>query len=56
MIYTDFSLSTGENSGGVNYTAPDRIVWNNETWRVIRVRYWAMFGVNQCIAVRVRDG
>ena len=55
MIYTDFPLSTGGNDGGATYTAPDRILWNGETWRVVRVRSWAMFGYVQALAVRVRD-
>lgn len=54
-IYTDFPLSTGENDGGAAYTVPDRILWNGETWRVVRVRSWAMFGYVQALAVRVRD-
>ena len=54
-VYTDFPLSTGENDGGAAYTVPDRILWNEETWRVVRVRSWAMFGYVQALAVRVRD-
>jgi len=54
-VYTDFALSTGENPGGTTYTAPDRILWNGETWRVVKVRDWAMFGYCQAFAVRVRD-
>ena len=54
-VYTDFPLSTGENDGGATYTVPDRILWNGETWRVVRVRSWAMFGYVQALAVRVRD-
>ena len=54
-VYTDFALSLGENDGGVTYTAPDRILWNGETWRVVKVRDWAMFGYYQGYAVRVRD-
>ena len=55
VIYTDFPLTTGENDGGATYTAPDRILWNGENWRVVRVRSWAMFGYVQALAVRVRD-
>ena len=54
-VYTDFPLSAGENDGGATYTVPDRILWNKETWRVVRVRSWAMFGYVQALAVRVRD-
>ena len=52
-IYTDFPLTLGENGGGVNYTTPDRIRWNGETWRVVRVRDWSMFGYYQALAIRV---
>ena len=54
-VYTDFPLRLGENGGGATYTAPDRILWNGETWRVVRVRNWAVFGYVQGYAVRVRD-
>ena len=52
-IYTDFALSLGEDHGST-YTGPDRIHWNDETWRVVRVRDWAMFGYYQALAVRIR--
>ena len=54
-IYTGFALSLGENSGGVSYSVPDRILWNGETWRVVKVRDWAMFGYYQCLAVKVYE-
>ena len=37
-VYTGFALNLGEDDGGVNYTAPDRILWNGSTWRVVKVR------------------
>lgn len=55
MIYTGFALSLGENDGGEAYSVPDRILWNGATWRVVRVRSYAMFGYVQGYAVRVRD-
>ena len=56
-IYTDYPLSTGtpEDSGAVSFAAPDRIHWNNETWRVVRVRDWAMFGYYQALAVKLHE-
>ena len=54
-VYTDFPLSLGENGGGAEYTVPDRILWNGGTWRVVRVRSWALFGYVQALAVRVCD-
>lgn len=54
-IYTDFALSLGENDGGATYTTPDRILWNGETWRVVKVRDWAMFGYYQGYAVKMHE-
>ena len=53
-IYTDYALSTGTpESTGASYMGPDRIHWNNQTWRVVRVRDWQMFGYYQAYAVRM---
>ena len=54
-VYTDFALSLGENSGGTTYTAPDRIVWNGKTWRLVKLRDWSGFGYTQGIAVRMNE-
>ena len=56
-IYTDYALSTGtpEGTGAVSFTAPDRIHWNNRTWRVVRVRDWQMFGYYQAYAVLMKE-
>ena len=53
-IYTDFALSLGSDHGST-YTGPDRIHWNDETWRVVRVRDWAMFGYYQALAVLLHE-
>ena len=53
-IYTDFALSLGSDHGST-YTGPDRIRWNGETWRVVRVRDWAMFGYYQALAVMLQE-
>ena len=53
-IYTDFALSLGSDHGST-YTGPDRIHWSNETWRVVRVRDWAMFGYYQALAVKMNE-
>ena len=55
VIYTDFALSLGKNDGGAEYTVPDRILWNGETWRVVRVRSYAMFGYVQGYAVKMNE-
>ena len=53
-IYTDYALSTGTpESTGASFMGPDRIHWNNQTWRVVRVRDWQMFGYYQAYAVRM---
>ena len=54
-IYTDFALSLGENDGGATYTTPDRILWNGGTWRVVKVRDWAVFGYYQGYAVKMHE-
>ena len=55
-VYTDYALSTGTPEGsGVSFTGPDRIHWNNRTWRVVRVRDWQMFGYYQAYAVLMRE-
>ena len=56
-IYTDYPLSTGvsEDSGASSFTGPDRVHWNNQTWRVVRVRDWQMFGYYQAYAVLMRE-
>ena len=54
-VYTGFALSLGENNGGTAYTVPDRILWNGETWRVIRVRDWSVFGYYQALAVKMNE-
>ena len=54
-IYTGFNLSEGENNGGAVYTAPDRILWNGETWRVVKVRDWSGFGYVQAAAVKIHE-
>ena len=53
-IYTDFALLLGSDHGST-YTGPDRVHWNNETWRVVRVRDWAMFGYYQALAVKMNE-
>ena len=55
-IYTDYALSTGTPEGsGASFTGPDRIHWGGQTWRVIRVRDWQMFGYYQAYAVLIHE-
>ena len=55
-IYTDYPLSTGTpEDAGASFTGPDRIHWNGQTWRVVRVRDWGAFGYYQAYAVLMRE-
>ena len=55
-IYTDYALSTGTpESTGASFMGPDRIHWGGQTWRVVRVRDWQMFGYYQAYAVLMRE-
>ena len=57
VIYTDYPFSIGipEDAGASSFTAPDRIHWNNQTWRVVRVRDWQGFGYCQALAVLMHE-
>ena len=56
-IYTDYPLSTGTPEDAcASFAAPDRIHWNDLTWRVVRVRDWQMFGYVQAYAVLMHEG
>lgn len=53
-VYTDFALSLGADHGA-SYTGPDRLRWDGETWRVVRVRDWRNLGYCQALAVKLRE-
>ncbi len=50
-VYTSAMLSRGENFGGTTFTAPDRIHYRGQVWRVVRVRKWHAFNYCQALAV-----
>jgi len=55
-IYTDYALSTGtEESSGASFIGADRVHWGGQTWRVVRVRDWQMFGYYQAYAVLMHE-
>ena len=55
-IYTDYALSTGTpETTGASFMGPDRVHWGGQTWRVVRVRDWQMFGYYQAYAVLMRE-
>ena len=55
-VYTDFALSLGENSGGVAFTAPDRILHGGKAWRLVRLRSWEAFSLYHGLAVLMQEG
>lgn len=56
VIYTDYPLSTGiPEDAGVSFTGADRIRWNGQTWRVVKVRDWSAFGYVQAYAVLLQE-
>ena len=54
-VYTGFALCAGENDGGETWTAPDRILWNGGTWRMVKIRNWSVFGYVQAFAVLMHE-
>ncbi len=54
-VYTSFPLSLGSNSGGVAWTAADRILYGGKVWKLVRLRDWSAFGYYQGLAV-LTDG
>ena len=52
---TDFPLSLGINNGGETYSAPDRILWQGESWRLASLRDWSPFGYVQALAVKLHE-
>ena len=53
-VYTNYTLSAGE-SFGRSFTAPDRIHWNGNTYRVTRARSWPQFHYCQALAVLLHE-
>ena len=50
VIYTHFPLSLGENPDGAEYTAPDRILYDDRIWKLVRLRDWSAFGYFEGLA------
>ena len=55
VIYTTYPLSLGQNDG-ITFTVPDRILWDEACWRVVKIKHWSCFGYIQALAVLVREG
>ena len=57
VIYTDYALSTGTpEDAGASFVGADRIHWNGQVWRVVKVRDWSAFGYVQALAVKMEEG
>ncbi len=57
VIYTDYTLSTGTpEDAGASFIGADRIHWNGQIWRVVKVRDWQGFGFVQALAVKMAEG
>ena len=41
VIYTQSMLTTGENDGGAEFSAPDRIEYRGKQWRIVQVWDWS---------------
>ena len=41
--------------GSPSFIGPDRVHWGGQTWRVVRVRDWQMFGYYQAYAVLLHE-
>ena len=57
VIYTDYVLGTGTpEDAGASFVGADRIHWNGQVWRVVKVRDWSAFGYVQALAVKLEEG
>ena len=57
VIYTDYVLSTGTpEDASASFIGADRIHWNGQVWRVVKVRDWSAFGYVQALAVKLEEG
>lgn len=53
-IHTEFAVQMGKNNGET-LIAPDRILWNGESWRVVRIRDWSSFGFYAALAQKMQE-
>ena len=51
-VYTTYPLSLGGDDG-LSYSGPDRILWDDRTWRIVRLKAWTSFGFTHALAVLV---
>ena len=55
LIHSPVQLSTGRRLDDTTFTAPDRIIYNLQTWLVISVRDWNPFGFCRAYAVLQKE-
>lgn len=56
VVYTDCVISAGTpETTSPTFTGPDRIHWNDQVWRVVKVKDWQSFGYTQAYAVLMRE-
>jgi len=55
LIHSPVQLSTGRRLDDTTFTAPDRILYNFQTWLVISVRDWTPFGFCRAYAVLQKE-
>ena len=52
VIYAPDVFSLGMNHG-VTFSGPDRILWNDRVWRLVKMKPWTAFGFVQGFAVLI---
>ncbi len=58
VVYSGYALSTGtqEDPETSSYIGADRIHYNGQLWRVVKVKNWSHFGFCQACAVLMKEG
>ncbi len=52
---TEFPPQAALGGSPSSFTGADRIHWNGQTWRVVRIRDWQGFGYYQALAVLLHE-
>lgn len=56
VIYSLTELSTGNaNTSATAFTGADRVLWNGDNWRVVKVKDWHSFGYYYALAVKMNE-
>ena len=55
IFHSPIHVTMGEPLNELEYTAPDRILYNFRTWNVISVRDWSDSGFCKVLAVRTKE-